>query len=117
MSEEMKPSLSPFYRLEGRTPVQCESDEEVIKEYGNKTGPVRVGWDKIRDVEISTVFLRTDHAMLSRNPVLFETMIFGGEHDQYLERYETLEEAQLGHIRACDMVKNRAGIGNEKVKP
>ena len=79
--------------------------------------PFVIEWDWFGVVQVRTVFLPVDRFVLSEVPLPFKTMIFGGEHDQYLERYETLEEAQLGHIRACDMVKNRAGIGNEKVKP
>ena len=38
--------------------------------------------------------------MPANRPILFETMIFGGEHDQYQERYATREEAVEGHARA-----------------
>lgn len=34
----------------------------------------------------------------------FETMIFGGEHDQYQERYSTWDEAEAGHKRAIELV-------------
>ena len=30
-------------------------------------------------------------------PVLFESMIFGGEHDEYQRRYCTYDEALEGH--------------------
>ena len=48
------------------------------------------------DVLISTVFLGIDHGY-NGVPLLFETMIFGGEHDGYQERYSTWEEAEKGH--------------------
>jgi hypothetical protein len=35
--------------------------------------------------------------------LLFETMIFGGEYDMYLERYTTYSEAVDGHQRACKL--------------
>lgn len=57
---------------------------------------------------ISTVFLGLDHgySLFDENnhePVLFETMIFGGKYDDRQWRYCTLEEAQVGHnmIVAC----------------
>jgi hypothetical protein len=31
----------------------------------------------------------------------FETMVFGGPHDREMERYETWEEAKLGHQEWC----------------
>jgi hypothetical protein len=38
------------------------------------------------------------------SPVLFETMVFGGEYDEYQERYHTYDEAEEGHKRICEMV-------------
>jgi hypothetical protein len=37
-------------------------------------------------------------------PYLFETMIFGGEHEGYCDRYATLGEAKAGHWNAVDLV-------------
>ena len=65
------------------------------------------------EVRVSTVFLGIDHNPQSAydikdntDPVLFETMIFGGEHDEYQERYCTRKDALLGHGRALNLVKN-----------
>jgi hypothetical protein len=55
-------------------------------------------------VEVSTVFLGIDHNWGGGEPLLFETMIFGGELDQEQWRYSTWEEAEKGHKRACMMV-------------
>jgi len=64
-------------------------------------------------VRVSTVFLGIDHRF-NRDPgdppILWETMIFKGPHDDYQERYSSLEEAKLGHARAVEMVK----AGEEK---
>jgi len=57
-----------------------------------------------REFEVSTVFLGLDHAWGDEEPVLFETMVFGGKHDQYQERYSTYEEAEEGHNRILQMV-------------
>lgn len=52
-------------------------------------------------VRVSTVFLGIDHQMMPGGPpVLWETMIFGGPHDDYQERYATREAAGEGHARA-----------------
>jgi hypothetical protein len=52
-------------------------------------------------VRISTVFLGIDHNHLRQGPpILFETMIFGGPYDQYMDRYCTWAEAEAGHARA-----------------
>jgi len=55
-------------------------------------------------VEISTVFLALDHGW-NGPPILYETMIFGGKHDQYQERYETVEQALRGHMVCCKMLE------------
>lgn len=59
----------------------------------------------IDDIFVSTVFLGLDHAWNSNVPVLWETMIFGGEHDQsYQERYTSYEDALEGHQKALEVV-------------
>ena len=60
--------------------------------------------DRIGDIFISTVFLGIDHAWDSDIPVLWETMIFGGEHDQYQDRYTSVEDALEGHKTALTLI-------------
>lgn len=68
--------------------------------------------DDVGDVLVSTVFLGTDHNFGDGAlPVLWETMIFGGEHDQYQGRYCSRENAEMGHKRALEMVRiSRQGL-------
>lgn len=49
------------------------------------------------EVEVSTVFLGLDYGIFNEPPRLFETLVLGGPHDQEGERYETWEEAEIGH--------------------
>jgi hypothetical protein len=63
--------------------------------------------DTVDDVYISTVFLGLDHAWNSDIPVLWETMIFGGEHDQCQERYTSYEDALEGHEKALNLVNQK----------
>lgn len=53
---------------------------------------------------VSTVWLGVDHSLGGGNPVLFETMIFGGSHAGFERRYETEIEALSGHAEAVKMV-------------
>lgn len=65
-----------------------------------------VAEDNIGGVRISTVFLGLDHSFTPDGPpILFETMIFGGEHDEFQERYATWTEAEEGHGRAVALVR------------
>lgn len=57
------------------------------------------------DVEVSTVFLGLDHQWGVGPPILFETMVFGGEWDDYQERYSTWDEAVEGHKRTVEKIK------------
>ena len=62
----------------------------------------------IGDVKVSTVFLGLDHQFGSGPPLLFETMIFGGDHDQDQWRYATLGQAKTKHFRIVDAIKEGA---------
>ena len=55
-------------------------------------------------VEVSTVFLGLDHSFGNGKPLLFETMVFGGEYDQHTERYSTYEEAEKGHDEVINLI-------------
>lgn len=64
-----------------------------------------VAVDKIGEARVSTVFLGLDHSFGSGAPLLFETMIFGGPHDQEQWRYPTWDEAVAGHRRAVALAR------------
>ena len=64
-----------------------------------------VGKDIIDGQLISTVFLALDHSWNGGPPLLFETMIFDGPHDQYMKRYSTYDEALKGHNKIVEVLK------------
>ena len=61
--------------------------------------------DKVGDATVSTIFLGLDHSFGSSPPVLWETMIFGGEYDEHQERYASRAEALAGHSRAVALAR------------
>ena len=65
----------------------------------------RVADDIAGRVRISTVFLGLDHAIGNGPPLLYETMIFGGPHDEYQERYTSKADALTGHAKAVALVQ------------
>jgi hypothetical protein len=72
----------------------------------------RVAQDFIGNVRVSTVFLSLDHNLFGEGlPVLWETMIFGGEHDQFQRRYTSRVDALLGHEYAVNVVRGRVSLG------
>lgn len=68
--------------------------------------------DKVGDVRVSTIFLGIDHNFGDGAPVLWETMIFGGEHDGYQDRYTSREDALAGHEKALTLA-NLKKLGQE----
>jgi hypothetical protein len=55
-------------------------------------------------VEVSTVFLAIDHSWNTGPPVLWETLVFGGQFDGHMDRYTSHEEALEGHEKIVKMV-------------
>lgn len=51
------------------------------------------------DVFVSTIFLGLDHSFSGGDPILWETLIFGGPHHGDGSRYTTREDALAGHER------------------
>jgi len=68
----------------------------------------RVGFFKVGTVWTSTLFLGLDHNYSGEGlPLLWETMIFGGKHNQRTWRHASLAAARAGHRRAVEMIKEQ----------
>lgn len=60
---------------------------------------------EILDSVVSTVFLMINHGT-EESPLWFETIVFGsGPLQGKCDRYETIEEAKVGHEEMCEEVK------------
>ena len=83
-----------------RNPVKCDN----ILEWGRwfeSSDRRTVAMTDFDGGYVSTVFLGMDHNFQSTGkPILWETMIFGGPHDGYQERYTSHEDAVRGHEEA-----------------
>ena len=91
------------YKLVDRVPVPCTLAEwGRMMEDGNGR---RVAEFELGDVRVSTVFLGIDHQFGNGPPLLFETMIFGGEHDNYQDRCSTWKQAEAMHAKAVALAK------------
>jgi len=98
-------NITGKYILVDRVPVECP---DLLK-WGRwmEEGDRHVAETMVEGVRVSTVFLGLDHSYSFGNkdvtPILFETMIFGGEHNQdYQERCCTWAEAEEMHVRAVE---------------
>jgi len=74
----------------------------------------RVGYTKLGEHVISTVWMGLDHNWGGGTPIIFETMVFPSEEnfeEQDCDRYATLEEAKAGHTAMVYKWAKR--LGNE----
>jgi hypothetical protein len=72
-----------------------------------------VAQTRLGDVLVSTVFLGLDHGWGRKGPpILFETMIFGGEFDEDCWRYSSWDDAEAGHNAAVRKVRVKVGECN-----
>lgn len=92
-----------YYILKGREAVPVKDVLTWAKYF--ETADRHVDKTYVGEVYISTAFLGMDHQWGEGPPLIFETMIFNGEHDGYEDRYSTWEEAEKGHEKAVELVK------------
>jgi hypothetical protein len=91
------------YKLVGREPVPVGMVEWAM---WFETADRAVAKSIVKDAEVSTVFLALDHGFGASRPVLFETMVFGGEFDQWQGRASTYEDALRIHNNVVDCLMN-----------
>lgn len=68
-----------------------------------------IRYDKYNRGTISTVYIGLDHSFGQGAPLIFETMIFGGEFDGHEWRAATKEEAEKNHVEALRMLRDARG--------
>lgn len=65
-----------------------------------------VGKTAVGDAQVSTVWIGLDHQFGDGEPLIFETMIFGGDHDGEEWRYSSREQAVEGHATAVALLNS-----------
>lgn len=90
-----------YYILLGRTPIAVDM-YTWARSYENFEKNKRIAYTDINDkCNVSTVFLGMDHNYRrTGDPILFETMIFGGPLNEETWRYTTYDDAERGHAEA-----------------
>jgi len=72
-----------------------------------------------KNLVVSTVFLGLDHSF-EGSPVLFETLVSGGNLDEEMDRYHSWEEAVKGHnnmLKLCGIeVKKKKKETNDIIE-
>ena len=85
-----------YYGLDGQ-PISDEEWADLRDSRRRVVGRTVVSFDPY--TWVSTALLGLDHGFGDGPPLIFETMIFGGEHNLWEDRYSTLDAAERGHLR------------------
>ena len=93
--------MSDFYDRKGQ-PMDLMEWATAFEDTDRK-----IGDDTINGQQVSTVWLGSHYNYGEGPPLIFETMIFGGPHDQYCDRYSTEEAALAGHDQIVAALRER----------
>jgi hypothetical protein len=104
------------YILEGQTVRKASFLEWA--QWLEQNGPSRtLAQDAIApDILVSTVFLGLDHNLLkeSDEPLIFETLVFGGKADGKMRRYSIYSQALAGHGEVVEEVMELEELASEQ---
>lgn len=93
----MSDEYPEHYILVGHTPMAVDL-LTWAQSWGGDRDSRRVAYTDINDrCHVSTVFLGLNHNFWGGEPLLFETMVFGGPLDGDMNRYSTWDQAEQGH--------------------
>jgi hypothetical protein len=90
---------SLYYKLdEAGEPIPCEDILEWAVWFAQShEARIVVKTELPSGATVSTVFLGINHDYRGEEPVLWETMMFGGDYDLACDRYRSRQEALVGH--------------------
>jgi hypothetical protein len=97
--------MTDKYILENGAPKPTDDILEWARWFERSGSERIVARETQGEVTVSTVFLGLDHNFsMTGSPLLYETMVFGGEHDSEMRRYTTVEQAKAGHREMANEV-------------
>jgi len=103
-----KPKYVGWYILKYRKPIPCSDRKKIGLIF--KKGRKRVRGTYIGKYWVSTVFLGLDHGNDPNEPLLFETMVFNDDSEEYFQEIEcyrttTWRKALKQHWLAVEEIK------------
>lgn len=91
---------------ENKKPIPVDDIRELARWF--ETNDKVVIKTKVKDCEVSTVFLGLNHRIVDAGkPLIYETLVFGGEFDGEMNLYSTRKEAKEGHKQMVKMISDR----------
>lgn len=95
-----------YFDRDGKELTQEEFNKKLVDPDYKKIGYYEVLANGER-VKVSTVWLGMNHNYSpAGEPVIFETMVFGGRNNGLCRRYSTELEALIGHNEVVDIVQD-----------
>lgn len=88
--------MSEHYILDGHETIPVDMLTWAMW-FKSNSDARRVANEEVGHARVSTVFLGLDHSFGSGQPMIFETLVFGGPHDGDMERCTTWAEAEAQH--------------------
>ncbi|HEY1437345.1 MAG TPA: hypothetical protein VGG82_07570 [Casimicrobiaceae bacterium] len=99
--------MTDAYDFDGN-PISLDAWSRLFADYAERM----VALDRLGDVEVSTVWIGLDHRFGEPGaPLIYETMIFGGEHDGDQWRWPNRHAALAGHDQAVAIVRDEVSAG------
>lgn len=95
-----------YYTLDGHEPVALDDVLQWAEWFGVADRTVAYTVVVPNEVGVSTVFLGLDHNFSGDGPpILFETLVMGGERDGEMDRYRTWKDAEAGHAEIVESIR------------
>jgi hypothetical protein len=112
LDESIPAELGAYVLDKDNKPVLAKTRREYIDLIDNADKrQVAVTKIESHDVTVSTVFLVINHNFVKGGkPILWETMVFGGKLEGYMDRYMSYEDAVKGHEEVVQKVKEAEGL-------
>jgi hypothetical protein len=102
-----KTKMSDKYILADDSHTPIPVDDVIQWADAFKKQDRHVAEDFIDDVKVSTVFLGLNHNFGGDGPpILWETMVFGGENSGWMGRYTSYDSALIGHKIVVELIKS-----------
>jgi hypothetical protein len=95
--------MTDYFKLDGKAVVPV--DDVMIWAEWLERAERRIALDEVAGAVISTVFLGVNPQWGDGPPLVFETLVSGGQLDGEMDRYSTWDEAAAGHVAMCVKVK------------
>lgn len=97
--------------LNGKLAVPCSDLMEWARWF--ETHDRVVEKTDVGPLHVSTVFLGIDHSFGHGEPLIFETMIFGDNEDEYQVRSSSWDEAERCHAEAVGIAEKRVAAADK----